>query len=140
MKITDPIQFLGKYVSYLAFALFATGCAALTDINTEIYQQKTSESTQLVKVSRDSKTYSCNGVKQEDCPIYFYINNTKVGAYLANEQSDYHLEPGNYIFKVTNCQDYCSSYELDTVINGKPENEEFELSVDLKGKPFIIKQ
>lgn len=124
----------------MMFVLGLAACAT-TQKDKHIYQVKLSDESQLVNISRDGKAYqrNQNGIVS-DCSTILYINGEKVGDYTLSEQSSYYLEPGNYTLQVKNCQGRCSSYDVDFVISSNSEPPAFTLSLDLSGKPFIIKR
>ncbi len=128
-----------KIPSIFIIAIGLAGCAS-TDISEMTYQTKQSEDSQLIKVSRDSKAYRRNDNATQDCPITFYINDKKAGDYLVNDHLDYYLMPGTYHLQVKNCQGRCSAYDVDVVVKADMTAPAFVLSVDAKGKPFIIRK
>lgn len=134
------LNFLGKTIALIALALGLVACAA-GPLHENLYQTKIDNNSQLIQVLRDDKLYKRYQKEDvKDCPIAFYINDKKVGNYLVNEQSSYYLEPGSYIFQVENCQGRCSAYDVEYVVNPDSYPASFVLSVDLSGKPFIIRK
>lgn len=112
------------------------GCAS--SINQDIYSIDNEKNDPVINVVRDNKKaerVGKNGV--EECQTAFYINDTKVGSFAINDRSEYQLAPGNYNFKVDNCQGRCSTYGTDVEIKSG-ETKSFTLSADSTGKPFII--
>ncbi|MHC5226456.1 hypothetical protein [Ignatzschineria sp. LJL83] len=111
------------------------GCAS---VNNDIYSVNNENSDPIIKVTRDNnkaERISKNGT--EECQTAFYINDTKVGNFVINDSANYQLAPGNYNFKVDNCQGRCSTYGTDVEIKSG-ETKSFTLSADSTGKPFII--
>ncbi|MDM1546080.1 hypothetical protein HX037_09360 [Ignatzschineria indica] len=93
----------------------------------------------LINVERDRKIGGNGQLTESSCPIELYINGQKVGSYLINEHQQYYLSPGDYSFRVENCLGQSSIYDMTLQVNDGQYYQDYILSVDFKGKPFIIK-
>ena len=134
------LNFFGKIIVIMTFFLVLSACAT-TNEKRSLYQVKMTNDSQIINVSRDAKTYGRDQRKGViDCPIEFYINGDKVRGFSVNEQSSYYLEPGSYTLQVENCHGRCSAYDMDFIVNSKTTGSSFILSIDLSGKPFIIRK
>jgi len=101
------------------------------------FQKQKTENTTSISVKRD--WVLCEGDKEDsqNCPIDFYIDSIKSGTFYINNATNYHLKPESYNFKVKNCtEESCQSCDVDLAV-GQLTNNEFVLSVDNVGKPFI---
>lgn len=125
--------------AFSALALIA-GCATTLQKSSDVYKTKIDENNQVLVVTRDNKACADTSADPQKCPTVFYINDTNVGSYLANESNEYYLAPGQYEFQVSNCQGRCSTYDLKMTITKEIAPTNLLLSIDLKGKPFIIKK
>lgn len=98
---------------------------------------KKSANTQAITVKRDGQLCADDTADQQNCPITFYIDNIKAGNFYINNSVDYQLKPETYNFKVKNCTAAsCQSCDIDLSV-GQLSSNEFVLSVDTQGKPFI---
>jgi outer membrane protein OmpA-like peptidoglycan-associated protein len=103
------------------------------------FQKKTQENNQVIKIKRDGKLCAGDTVKQQNCPINFYIDNIKAGSFYVNNSAKYDLKSETYNLKVKNCtvDSECQSCDVDLAV-GQATNNDFVLSVDSAGKPFIL--
>lgn len=93
----------------------------------------------LINVERDRKVGNDSKLTESGCPTDLYINGKRVDSYLIYEQQQYYLSPGLYTFRVENCLGQESIYDMDLSIDSNQYYQNYLLSVDFKGKPFIIK-
>ena len=101
------------------------------------FQKKTQENNQPITLKRDEKLCSGDTAEQQNCPIEFYIDSIKAGNFYINNSAQYALKPETYNFKVKNCtEESCQSCDVDLNV-GKLTSNEFVLSVNTNGKPFI---
>ena len=101
------------------------------------FQKKTQENNQPITLKRDEKLCSGDTAEQQNCPIEFYIDSIKAGNFYINNSAQYALKPETYNFKVKNCtEESCQSCDVDLNV-GKLTSNEFVLSVNTDGKPFI---
>ena len=101
------------------------------------FQKKTQENNQPIVLKRDEKLCGGDTAEQQNCPIEFYIDSIKAGNFYINNSAQYALKPESYNFKVKNCtEESCQSCDVDFAV-GQLNNNEFVLSVDNAGKPFI---
>lgn len=131
------LKFVAKYVFVSLFlSLFTTISVAI-----EYYPPLEGASTDkfLINVERDRKISDNSKLTEDSCPIDLYINDERVGSYLVNEHQEYYLSPGSYSFRVENCLGQKSIYDMDLRIKDGQYYQDYILSVDFKGKPFIIK-
>lgn len=100
------------------------------------FQVNNSSNSKLVTVIRDNKFCQGDNYKSQKCPVDLYIDNVKSGTFFINNTAKYNLNNNIYNFKVKNCTKDCieSSYNFDI-----SNNNNFILSVDKNGKPFIIR-
>ncbi|PWD83604.1 hypothetical protein [Ignatzschineria cameli] len=132
-----------KIVGKGFIATFLLHLMVLTTVNAavEYYPPLEGNSTDkfLVNVERDRKIGDNSKLTENSCPIELYINDQNVGSYLINEHQQYYLSPGSYSFRVENCLGQKSVYDMDMSVNNSQYYQDYILSVDVKGKPFIIK-
>lgn len=100
------------------------------------FQLKNSSNSKLVTVVRDNKLCQGDNFTSQKCPIDFYIDNMKSGTFFINNSATYNLDKDNYNFKVKNCTKDCIESDYNFNINN---NNNFILSIDKNGKPFIIR-
>lgn len=101
------------------------------------FQEKKSENNQQIIVERDGVLCAEDAKESQNCPIEFYIDSVKVGTFYINNSASYQLNSESYNFKVKNCTEQsCQSCDVDLAV-GQLSNNEFVLSVDNVGKPFI---
>ncbi|MNG46659.1 Outer membrane protein P5 precursor [compost metagenome] len=102
------------------------------------FQKNTQGNNQVIILKRDGKLCAEDTAEQQNCPINFYIDNIQAGSFYANNSAKYYLKPETYNFKVKNCTtgSDCQSCDVDLTV-GQLANNEFVLSVDSEGKPFI---
>ena len=101
------------------------------------FQDKKAENNQTVIVKRDGVLCAEDTEKSQNCPIEFYIDSVKAGNFYINNSAQYALKPETYNFKVKNCtEESCQSCDVDLNV-GKLTSNEFVLSVNTDGKPFI---
>ncbi|MDC4347190.1 cell envelope biogenesis protein OmpA, partial [Acinetobacter baumannii] len=101
------------------------------------FQKKTQENNQPIVLKRDEKLCGGDTAEQQNCPIEFYIDSIKAGNFYINNSAQYALKPETYNFKVKNCtEESCQSCDVDLNV-GKLTSNEFVLSVNTDGKPFI---
>lgn len=102
------------------------------------FQKKTQENNQVITLKRDGTLCAEDTAEQQNCPINFYIDNIQAGSFYINNSAQYYLKPENYNFKVKNCTTGtdCQSCDVDLAVD-QLANNNFMLSVDGKGKPFI---
>ncbi|WP_257222675.1 MULTISPECIES: hypothetical protein [unclassified Acinetobacter] len=101
------------------------------------FQNKTAANTQTIHVQRDVLLCAGDIAEIQNCPIEFYIDSIKSGTFYVGNSANYHLKPESYNFKVKNCtEESCQSCDVDLNV-GKLTSNEFVLSVNTDGKPFI---
>ena len=101
------------------------------------FQKKTQENNQPIGLKREGKLWGGDTAGQQNCPIEFYIDSIKAGNFYINNSAQYALKPETYNFKVKNCtEESCQSCDVDLNV-GKLTSNEFVLSVNTDGKPFI---
>ena len=101
------------------------------------FQDNKSEVNQTISVNRDDVLCAEDTKDLQNCPIEFYIDSIKAGVFYVNNSANYQLKSEAYNFKVKNCtENSCQSCDVDLAI-GSVENNQFVLSVDNTGKPFI---
>jgi len=101
------------------------------------FQDKKAENNQTVIVKRDGVLCAEDTEKSQNCPIEFYIDSVKAGNFYINNSANYQLKSESYNFKVKNCTEAsCQSCDVDLAV-GQLSSNEFVLSVDNVGKPFI---
>lgn len=101
------------------------------------FQEKKSENNQQIIVERDGVLCAEDAKESQNCPIEFYIDSVKAGTFYINNSASYQLNSESYNFKVKNCTEQsCQSCDVDLAV-GQLSNNEFVLSVDNVGKPFI---
>lgn len=103
-----------------------------------LFQTASEKNNQKINVQRDNKLCAEDSVEKQNCPIDFYIDDFKSGTYFINNKATYNLKPDTYNFKVKNCTDKCSTYDVNLKVDDQLENRDLILSVDTQGKPFII--
>lgn len=103
-----------------------------------LFQNASDKNNQQIKVQRDNKLCAEDTAEKQNCPIDFYIDDFKAGTYFINNKATYNLKSDVYNFKVKNCTDKCSTYEIDVKVDDQLQHRDFILSVDDQGKPFII--
>lgn len=134
------LNFFGKMIISKMFILGLAACAT-SQVYQNNYQVREGDFSQSIHVSRDDKAYKRHQKEiVSNCPTKLYINTQEAGRYLVGEHSSYDLVPGNYTFQVENCQGRCSTYDVDFVVDSEVPAPSFVLSVDLSGKPFIIRK
>lgn len=101
------------------------------------FQDKTQLNSQIVEVKRNHLLCANDTVKQQDCPIEFYIDSFKSGQFYINNSAKYFLKTETYNFKVKNCNtNECQSCDVD-IQPDQLKDKTFILSVDGNGQPFI---
>ncbi|MGQ8975905.1 OmpA family protein [Acinetobacter schindleri] len=101
------------------------------------FQDNKSENNQKIRVKRDEVLCAEDTKGIQKCPIEFYIDSIKAGDFYIKNSINYNLKSDVYNFKVKNCtENSCQSCDVDLAI-GSLENNQFVLSVDNTGKPFI---
>nr|WP_279169282.1 OmpA family protein [Providencia huaxiensis] len=99
--------------------------------------EKKMANTQAIVVKRDGQLCADDTIDQQNCPISFYIDSIQAGTFYVNNAVQYQLKPEIYNFKVKNCTAAsCQSCDVDLSV-GQLSGNEFVLSVDTQGKPFI---
>lgn len=120
-----------------AFGLTACVSNPYTHPSDLRFQDDKSEKNQMISVKRDEVLCAEDTRDVQKCPIEFYIDSIKAGSFYVNNSANYQLKPESYNFKVKNCtENSCQSCDVDLAI-GSLENNQFVLSVDNTGKPFI---
>lgn len=101
------------------------------------FQEMKSGYSQLLNVTRDGILCAEDTEGNQNCSIEFYIDSIKAGNFYINNSAQYALKPETYNFKVKNCtEESCQSCDVDLNV-GKLTSNEFVLSVNTNGKPFI---
>ena len=133
----DSLKLYAKYVLLALFLILST--VAKADGGFRLLNNENPSDKLLINIERDRKISDNSKLTEDSCPIDFYINDQRVGSYLVNEQQEYYLSPGSYSFRVENCLGQKSIYDMDLHVSGGEYYQDYILSVDVKGKPFIIK-
>ncbi|WP_166172210.1 OmpA family protein [Acinetobacter sp. SA01] len=133
-------------MSKFLFAVLVVGPIGLTacisnpysQVQNLRFQNATLSNDQLIRVQRDDKLCAEDTLEKQGCPINFYIDNILAGNFYVNNTAKYQLKSESYNFKVKNCTEAsCQSCDVDLAI-GQLSSNEFVLSVDNVGKPFIL--
>ena len=120
-----------------AFGLTACVSNPYTHPSDLRFQDDKSEKNQMISVKRDEVLCAEDTRDVQKCPIEFYIDSIKAGSFYINNSAQYALKPETYNFKVKNCtEESCQSCDVDLNV-GKLTSNEFVLSVNTDGKPFI---
>lgn len=124
------------------FALiFLTGCSLFNASKNHnepknlIFQNNNLE--QKITVKRDSKLCQDETKSNQNCEVYFYIDNFKAGDFYINNKANFYLNPNKYTLKVKNCKTECYSNELVINLEKNTVNLNYIISLDEQEKPYI---
>lgn len=99
-----------------------------------------SENKELLNVLRDEKLCDRENIKDQSCPIDFYIDDFKSGTFFVNTHTTYYLKPQKYILKVKNCTKNCFTNEVEIDLTNQLQNRSITLTIDGNNRPFIIQK
>lgn len=124
-------------IGFCTFGLLACASNQPSKENSIHFQKKDGTHNKEISVIRDSKLCTKESLDKQNCPIEFYIDSIKSGVFYVNDKNNYYLKSGSYNLKVKNCTDEsCKSCDVDLSTDDVGNNQ-FLLSVDNFGKPFI---
>jgi len=132
-----------KKLRYLVLALAGIGLTACVspsqfskpqDLR---FQNKTTDRTQILNVTRDHKLCGDETADDQNCPIDFYIDDIKSGRFYIDNAAQYRLKPEEYNLKVKNCTDECTVCETDIRLTDI-QDRNIVLSIDANGLPLML--
>jgi len=124
-------------IGFCTFGLIACVSNQYPPVGTDHFQKKINKNSKEISIIRDSRLCAGDTTDKQNCPIDFYIDSIKSGSFYINDEKNYYLKSENYNFKVKNCtEDSCQSCDIDIPVSNFQDNQ-FLLSVDDSGKPFI---